>query len=92
VALFAASLHCGGKYDVCTRADEYVAKCTGRSARSTDCDTDPVRHCIASCIVTLSPPCSAFKNVSLDPNSPPPGGPEFAKCQEDCFRAYPSHD
>jgi hypothetical protein len=87
-----ASLRCGGRYDVCTIAQQHVAKCTARTLST--CDTDPLQHCIANCIVTIMPPCSAFRIMNLDPNSPPIGGLEleFANCIDACVRAYPSHD
>jgi hypothetical protein len=79
-----AAWDCGGKVDVCTRADEYFSKCTGRHLSDT-CRDDVTWRCIAQCIVELEPDCSEFMR-RLDPNGPISTA-EFTHCVADCRSA-----
>ena len=48
-----SSLGCGGKIDVCTRAEQYLAACGSTRARP-ECRVDAEAQCRAECALTSS--------------------------------------
>ena len=72
---------CGGKVDICGRAAEYVARCTGRGSVQPNCQDSPEVQCEAECIVDLEPPCVVF--TSLDANAAG-ANPKYLHCIDSC--------
>jgi len=81
-----SSFGCGGKIDVCTRAEQYLAACGSTRGRP-ECRVDAEAQCHAECLVDVQPTCSElYRQLSPDESTP------LTRCYDSCARTFEKRD
>ncbi len=81
-----SSFGCGGKIDVCTRAEQYLAAC-GNTTVLAECRVDAEAQCRAECLVDVHPSCADLYRY-IDPDASTP----LLRCYDSCARTFRKPD